>query len=217
MSQFIILSSLIGVVGFLLFYLIVRLIYKKLKGKEINLKTNLLYMGFCVLALGGLILMNIFFIASKVIEKKDEIVDMGQDALSSTVAFGATTFFEGMGKTMDHFEEKWEIEGVKLSKDIEVTIGDSYREKNNEQSDSLFITLIFDYQKKDSIKIVMSDIYDYLLIGDQDSVFYSLKHESFNSRVLHEGKTSRTFHCIIPHTFDLHYIRFYDTYKNVKE
>jgi len=223
MSQIIILSLLIGIVGILLFYLIVRLIYKKLKGEEIKLKTNLLYIGLCVLMLGGLIVTNLYLVTSKVIEKKDEIVDMGQEVLSNTVEFGATAVFEGMGKTMDHFKEKWKNEDDMLSKDIEITITETHRKKIDEQSDSLSIVLILNNQSLDNASISLRQVAKYLLIGDQDSLLYPLTCAEnctslpIGNTILPSGKTRHTFHSIIPHTFDLRFIRFHDKYKSVKE
>ena len=40
------------------------------------------------------------------------ILDKGQELVSSAISFGTVTILEGVGKTYDHFQNKWEKESI---------------------------------------------------------------------------------------------------------
>jgi hypothetical protein len=219
MIQIILIFILTGVIGILLIWRVYKIISKKLKKETVDLKSNLIFVSLLVLILGGLILFNIYLISSKIIENKDQILGYGQKAISSTVDYGATAVFEGLGSTIDHFDTKWDASYSVQLKKVDIKIKSLTRKSINETSDSLKVNVLFNNRNIDGEKLNLSHISDknYLLVGGKDSIYYPIKirNNQYNN-YLPLGKTVLMVEGIVPKDLDIKYIRLLNTVKEIK-
>ena len=219
MIQIILISVLTGTIGIILIWRIYKTVSKKLKKETVDIKSSILSIGSLGLILGGLILYNIYLISSKIIDNKDELLGYGQKAISSTVNYGATAVFEGLGNTIDHFEDKWDSKYSEQLKNVDIEIKSVARKSINENSDTLIAEIIFNNRNTDKEKLNISHISDnnFMLVGDIDSTYYPLRIRNYQyNNYLPSGKTVLTVEGVVPKNLNIKYFRLLDTIKEIK-
>lgn len=212
MSLIIIITSLAFISGIVLLYQLYSLIRKKLRNEAISLKKIILGLGINLLVTGGLTAASIFFTGKYILENSAKILSKSQDTASDIIGHGSTTLAEGIGKSMQHFEEKWKKEEQKIIADISIEMLDKRRDSMDLNNDLLVIKLKFDNKHSADEKITLNAIeqYQYLFIGDKDSIIFPLQLEKSEiNNALPQGKTIQTAKVKIPKNYTPVFVRFY--------
>lgn len=220
MIKIIIVSSLIAIFGFISVWRIFNLVRNKVKGEEINYKNQFSILGSLIVVIGILCVYDIYLGVSLANQNKNEILDYGQKAIASTVEYGTTAIFEGIGKTVDHFQEKWEDNYMTQLKNVDVEIKEITKESIDDKDDKVFIDLIFNNKNSESDRLNLGHISDnnYILISDEDGLYYPLKISNNQyDNFLPTGKTVLKFEGIIPSTMQVEYIRLLDERVEITE
>ena len=143
-------------------------------------------------------------------ENKEEILDAGQKAISNTIEYGTTAVFEGIGQSIDHFENKWEEEYIRRLKKVEFEIQDYNLEPldSNLSTINLSVIAINNNEDKEWLNLGDLDKNNYVLISDENELFYPLnfttnQYENF----LPKGKTVLRFQGQVPSKAKLKYFR----------
>lgn len=212
MSLIIIITLLAFISGIVLLYQLYSLIRKKLKNEDISLKNTILGLGINLLVTGGLTAADIYFTGKYLLENSAKILSKSQDAASDIIGQGSTTIAEGIGKSMDHFEEKWKEEEQKIMADISIEILDKKRDTMDATHDLFVVTMKCNNNHPADEKISLNTIEEqqYLFIGDKDSIIFPLQFEkSENNNTLLHGKTIQKAKVKIPKNYNPAFVRFY--------
>ena len=100
----------------------------------------------------------------------DTVLDAGQEAISGTIKYFGVAVFEGVGKTYEHFEEKWDKERIEKFHDLQIKILSSKKKIQNGKA-SLHLTLEVTNTSKESIDFRELVTHQLLLLKSQNEAY----------------------------------------------
>ena len=114
-------------------------------------------------------------------EGVDTVLDAGQEAISETVKYFSVAVLEGVGKTYEHFEEKWDKERMEKFYALKIKILSSKKEMQNKKS-SLRLTLEVTNISKESIDFRELVTHQLLLLKSKNEAYYPVTFNGGSSQ-----------------------------------
>lgn len=211
MKSIVLISVLIGLLFLFILWRVFSVIRKKVLKKSVSLKKQGVIVGVSIIILLSLIVYDAFLVANAAYDNKDEILNFGQKTVSESVTYGTTAVFEGIGGTMEHFQEKWDKEYQKKLDQLDITVYAFRQYSINESTDEVELTLIVNNSNPVSNKIDIDQLFQQnsLLIGDTAEVYYPLTPASdYTTYVLPQGKSRMHLMSSVPSSSRLESVRF---------
>ncbi len=168
-----IVSVLIGLIGMIFLIQLYRLIKAKLNDEENRPSKTMLYSLLALIVCLGLY--NTYLIIDYLNTNKEKILNAGQKAISNTIEYGTTAVFEGIGQSLDHFEEKWEDDFIIKLELIDFEV-QKYEIKKIDSTSSIIEVDVIATNNHDEDWITLGDLdrNNYVLIGDKNDLFYPM-------------------------------------------
>lgn len=229
MSEILIIAGFTVVLSAIFVGIGLKLIIQKKKGIEVNFKKKIPVLILLFVLIIASSVYNIVLAVTLINENKSKIAEVTSEAFSDAVGFGSTILFEGLGKSFDHFEEKWDKELIDNLNNIQLTvIGiDTLNEntldetlilENNAADSSIDsseynkivfeISLLNKNTKKEDIYFSTLIYENYILLQDSDDVCYQFNSEENLSRKIIVGKSSLKLYSVVPKDVELTKILF---------
>jgi hypothetical protein len=101
----------------------------------------------------------------------DAVLDAGQEAISGTIKYFSVAVLEGVGKTYEYFEEKWDREKIEKFNALELKIISSQKEIQNGKT-SLHLVLEVTNRGKNSIDLKDLVVQKLLLLKNKNEAYY---------------------------------------------
>ena len=114
-------------------------------------------------------------------EGVDTVLDAGQEAISGTIKYFSVAVLEGVGKTYEHFEEKWDKERMEKFYALKIKILSSKKEMQNKKS-SLRLTLEVTNISKESIDFRELVTHQLLLLKSKNEAYYPVTFNGGSSQ-----------------------------------
>ena len=203
MGEIILFGFLTLIFGLLIGLRVLLFIRKKVQGKEINFPKEMLFILLLFFAMVGSGIYTVVKIGKEAAEKAPKVVEAGKTAISNTVAFGTEAVFEGFGKSIDHFDQKWEKAYQKKLENISIETSAIKRFSIGNNKDSIVLAGIMHNKNPEDERIDLVSLleYNYLLVKGSNELFYPVKILSKVSiQFIPSGKTEFTFHTAMPDT-----------------
>lgn len=175
---------------------IVRFFKKKLNGEKPSI-VPIIILGLGI-AISGVFC--VYSLVAYLADNKDKIADLGQEVISKSVEYTSTAVFEGLGKTIDHFEEKWKDEYLNALDQIELeVVGVEYSEIDS-LSQMLILEIEFQNPSDQSTEIHLSTLEnkEYLLVGDSATILYPLTFREGTGKLV-KGKSRHYMQATVQH------------------
>ncbi|MFN3404979.1 MAG: hypothetical protein ACK40G_12840 [Cytophagaceae bacterium] len=219
MTEIILISGITFIAGIILTWNIITMVIKKIKKQPINLKSQLIRISILIFVVGVLSVYNVYLITYKIIDNRDQILDYGQKAISASVDYGATAVFEGLGNTIDHFQDKWDAKYSEQLKNVDIEMQTFTLKHLDENNDTFIADIIFHNKNTDNEKLNLSHISDnnFMLIGNKDSIYYPIRinNNQYNN-YLPEGNTVLKVEGILPKSFEVKFLRLHNAIKEIQ-
>ncbi len=200
-----------GIITFLLIvftiYWVIKTVKKKLEGNKINI---LPFFGLtiCTLIAG---VFCIYSILSFLNDNRGKIANMGQEAISNTVEYTSVAVLEGLGKTVDHFENKWDKKRLDALGNLKVSINKFDSTRLSETIVKIEMEVEIENNELDQdfyLKDIETD--NYLLIGDSKDLVYVLKFKEAKGKLI-KGKSNHLVTVLVDPGYKPVYIRLGDS------
>lgn len=205
--------------GVLVAIRIFRFISRKVKGKTIRTAREFSFIIFLFLAMIASTLSVFYFVGKEVVHQAPKAVALGKEAISNTVAFGTEAVFEGVGRTADHFNQKWEKEYQNRLNNITIEISAMDRKPMDAKKDSIFIEAILSNSNSIEDRVALNTLasQNYLLIGDSSELFYPVQIVAENDiQFVPKGKSSFKFITVMPEGTEPRYFRLLDKIQTIQ-
>ena len=117
-------------------------------------------------------------------EGTQAVLDAGQHAISGTIKYFSVAVLEGVGKTYDHFEEKWDAKQVKNFENLELRVLSSKRNEKHGKT-SLHVVLEVTNRGQETIDFKELVTHKLLLLKNKNSDYFPVTFDgTINERML---------------------------------
>jgi hypothetical protein len=199
---------IISLIKVLLIALTIVWLVRYLKAKKSGESKSFLPLFAYVAAIIALLILNIVLIIGYLYENRNEIADIGKEAISTTIEYTSTAILEGFGKTADHFEEKWDEEDLKNLDEIDVKVIDYYFENSDSLRQEITIDIEFNNNGEKDVSFYNIESNNYILISKNGDSFYPISFVNRqNTHVINKETTNLLVMAKVPLDFELKTIK----------